>query len=379
MDVAHHSFLFSKNIFPIQNGKPLHSLDYCYEDLKNPKLKPLSSWIAQSQHQLRQRVQQKNRLTRQKITSLNSLSQQEISNEHSKTFVFWIKENQKKDFQINYHYDKNFKAKTPLLIENFIFLEPYSSLDLLEWNTENSFSDVLTATSIYIGKEAHCRRFKINQGEGSSYIFCCLNKNSVFFDLEFNMSSSCIEMDIEGKEQDSLSIVHGLNLLQEQQKAQQYICNRHRAERGISRQFYRSVLGGKSKNTLHSKAVIQAQEVDSNQMIQNLVLGPYAKAETQPELEVEKDRVKAVHGATVGQPNPLEIFYLNSRGISKEKALEFLVKGWINQIFHIQNAEEPAFALNTQFLTKTKKILDNFLNQKVKSLLLTKQNNSKLT
>ena len=120
--------------------------------------------------------------------------------------------------------------------------------------------------------------------------------------------------------------------------------------------------------------MIQAQEVDSNQMIQNLVLGPYAKAETQPELEVEKDRVKAVHGATVGQPNPLEIFYLNSRGLSKDKALEFLVRGWINQIFHIQNTEEPAFNLHTQFLTKVKKTLDSFLNQKVKGLLLTKNN-----
>ena len=295
--------------------------------------------------------------------------------ENSKTFLFWIKE--KQDFQINYCYDKNFKTKTPLLIENFIFLEPHASLDLLEWNTENNSSHVLTATYIYVGQSAHCRRFKINQGEGFSYVFCCLNKNSVFFDLEFNVSSASIEMDIEGKEKNSLSIVHGLNLLQERQRAQQKICNRHQTEKGISRQFYRSVLGGRSKNTLHSKAVIQAQEVDSNQMIQNLVLGPYAKAETQPELEVEKDRVKAVHGATVGQPNPLEIFYLNSRGLSKDQALEFLVRGWVNQIFHIQNTEEPSFTLNTSFLTKAKKILENFLNQKIQTLLLTKDNHSK--
>ena len=374
MGLTQNSFLFSKNIFQIQNGNPIHHLDYSYEDQKNPKLQSLSPWIVQSQQQLRQRFQKKNPLAQKKITPLHSLPKgpSESVAENSKTFIFWIKE--KKDFQINYHYDKSFKAKTPLLIENFIFLEPHASLDFLEWNTENNSSNVFTATYIYVGESAHCRRFKINQGEGSSYVFCCLNKNSVFFDLEFNVSSASIEMDIEGKETNSLSIVHGLNLLQEKQKAQQKICNRHQAERGISRQFYRSVLGGRSKNTLHSKAMIQAQEVDSNQMIQNLVLGPYAKAETQPELEVEKDRVKAVHGATVGQPNPLEIFYLNSRGLSKDKALEFLVRGWINQIFHIQNTEEPAFNLNTQFLTKVKKTLDSFLNQKVKGLLLTKNN-----
>ena len=372
MDVTQNSFLFSKNIFQIQNGKPINHLNYSYEDLKNPKLKPLSSWMAQSQNQLRQRFKKNKRL--QKITPLHSLPKEPLESltENSKTFIFWIKE--KQDFQINYHYDKSFQSKTPLLIENFIFLEPHASLDLLEWNTENNSSHVLTATYIYAGQSAHCRRFKINQGEGSSYVFCTLNKKSVFFDLEFNVGSSSLEMDIEGKEKSSLSIVHGLNLLQEKQKAQQKICNRHQAEKGISRQFYRSVLGGRSKNTLHSKAVIQAQEVDSNQMIQNLVLGPYAKAETQPELEVEKDRVKAVHGATVGQPNPLEIFYLNSRGLSKEKALEFLVRGWINQIFHIQNKEEPAFTLNSQFLTKAKKTLENFLNQKIQTLPPSKNN-----
>ncbi len=77
----------------------------------------------------------------------------------------------------------------------------------------------------------------------------------------------------------------------------------------------------------------EAQQTESYMANHNLVLSEKAHADSIPRLEIEADDVKASHGATVGQIDHEQIFYLKSRGLSKEVAERLLVEGFYEDIF----------------------------------------------
>jgi Fe-S cluster assembly protein SufD len=72
-----------------------------------------------------------------------------------------------------------------------------------------------------------------------------------------------------------------------------------------------------------------AQKTDGYQMNQALLLSPDAEVDTKPELEIFADDVKCSHGATVGELDAEQLFYLRSRGISDAEAREILVRAFL--------------------------------------------------
>jgi len=71
-----------------------------------------------------------------------------------------------------------------------------------------------------------------------------------------------------------------------------------------------------------------AQKSNASQINHNLLMSDEAEADSKPQLEVNADDVKAAHGATVGRLQDEELFYLMSRGLSREKATELLTNGF---------------------------------------------------
>lgn len=70
-----------------------------------------------------------------------------------------------------------------------------------------------------------------------------------------------------------------------------------------------------------------AQKTDSRLDMQAIILGDHARAVMVPSLQIEANDVKAGHGATVAQIGEDQLFYLRSRGLSKEQALELFIEG----------------------------------------------------
>jgi Fe-S cluster assembly protein SufD len=75
-----------------------------------------------------------------------------------------------------------------------------------------------------------------------------------------------------------------------------------------------------------------AQHVDSVQSNRNLLLTSKAQIDTKPQLEIFADDVKCAHGATVGQLDPEEVFYLKSRGLSDSTARNLLTLAFATEI-----------------------------------------------
>jgi Fe-S cluster assembly protein SufD len=98
-----------------------------------------------------------------------------------------------------------------------------------------------------------------------------------------------------------------------------------------SRQTVRSVLNGKATGSYLGKVEVArgAQQTDADQSIKAILLDRGATANSKPELEIFADDVKCAHGATVGELDPMQMFYAESRGMDPARARALLLEGFV--------------------------------------------------
>lgn len=120
--------------------------------------------------------------------------------------------------------------------------------------------------------------------------------------------------------------VDGLALLAGSQLADTHSCIAHAQPHGTSRQLHKCIADGSAHAVFNGKVVVRpnAQRTDSAQSSRNLLLSSRAQVDTQPQLEIFADDVKCTHGATIGQLDAEEVFYLQSRGLSGSAARQLL-------------------------------------------------------
>ncbi len=85
-----------------------------------------------------------------------------------------------------------------------------------------------------------------------------------------------------------------------------------------------------------------AQKSDAYQTNRNLMLGDKARAESIPALEIIANDVRCSHGASVSQVDPEQIFYLGSRGICREDAIQLIVDGYFDAVIRKISQEKVA-------------------------------------
>jgi Fe-S cluster assembly protein SufD len=128
--------------------------------------------------------------------------------------------------------------------------------------------------------------------------------------------------------------VDGLYVVGEGQHADTHSLIDHRRPHCTSRQLYKGILDGKSRAVFNGKVFVHegAQQTDAMQKNKNLLLSKEARVDTKPQLEIFADDVKCAHGATVGQLEEEELFYLISRGLSPELARNLLTYGFAEEV-----------------------------------------------
>jgi Fe-S cluster assembly protein SufD len=106
---------------------------------------------------------------------------------------------------------------------------------------------------------------------------------------------------------------------------------KHLGENGRSRQIVRSVLNGKATGSYLGKVEVArgAQKTDAEQSVKAMLLGCGATANCKPELEIFADDVKCAHGASVGELDPMQLFYAESRGLDPAGARALLLEGFV--------------------------------------------------
>jgi len=118
----------------------------------------------------------------------------------------------------------------------------------------------------------------------------------------------------------------GLALIAGRQLADTHSFIDHALPHGTSRQLHKCVAGGGAHAVFNGRVLVRpdAQQTDSAQQNRNLLLSDKAHVDTKPQLEIFADDVKCAHGATVGQLEAEEVFYLRSRGLDDTAARNLL-------------------------------------------------------
>jgi len=171
------------------------------------------------------------------------------------------------------------------------------------------------------GDDVRVKRVSIALGEGAKARIFVLNNASVYGRAELEIS---LEADADF-ELFAANIGSG-------QSTNEVVTNvRHIGERGRSRQTIRSVLGDKAVGSYLGKVEVArgAQQTDGEQSVKAMLLDRGATANCKPELEIFADDVKCAHGASVGELDPVQMFYAQSRGLDPAGARALLLEGFV--------------------------------------------------
>jgi Fe-S cluster assembly protein SufD len=142
----------------------------------------------------------------------------------------------------------------------------------------------------------------------------------------------------EGGRSDLLAVA----VAQHQQEFDARTLQDHASPRTASDLLYKNALDDRARTIFGGLIRVEphAHFTDAYQKVRNLLLSDDAEANSMPGLEILADNVRCSHGATSGQIDEDELFYLRTRGISVSVAQRLIVTGFLDEV--IRRLNHPA-------------------------------------
>jgi Fe-S cluster assembly protein SufD len=235
----------------------------------------------------------------------------------------------------------------------FISLGNESSLSLIDlYKSENNIKYFNNTIHNYtIKKNSILKKFSINATLDNSYNYNSTKvksySNSIFENFLLSLGPSLIKNEIHCNllENYASCFVNGVMLLNGHQHHELKTNVNHKQENCKSSQLIKSVLLNKSNGTYQGKIYVNesAQKTNGYQLSKALILSDKSEFNSKPELEIYADDVKCSHGSTTGNIDENSIFYLMSRGLTKDQANKMIVEGFLKEV--IETITEPGIKL----------------------------------
>jgi Fe-S cluster assembly protein SufD len=199
---------------------------------------------------------------------------------------------------------------------------------------------VNTVTEVALDEGAHLDHYKVQEESPLAYHLACtqadLARNSRFSTHYVGLGGSLVRHEVrvrftgEGGE----ATVNGLYRAAGTQHVDNHTVIDHAKPHCASHELYKGILDGKARAVFNGKIFVRqdAQKTDAKQTNQTLLLSEDATINTKPQLEIFADDVKCTHGATVGQLDDEQLFYLRARGIGLEEARRLLTFAFANDV-----------------------------------------------
>ncbi|MFT7227478.1 MAG: Fe-S cluster assembly protein SufD [Methylophilaceae bacterium] len=209
-------------------------------------------------------------------------------------------------------------------------IEDYVVLSQADSQEEVHFTNAVT--EIVLEDNAHVNHIRV-QREGSKafHIANCavsLGRASNYQSVSVALGSriSRYNLHVLQTAKGGHCTLDGLTLISGRQLADTHTCIDHAKPHGISHQLHKCIVGGSAHAVFNGKVMVRegAQRADAKQSNRNLLLTDKAHIDTKPQLEIFASDVKCTHGATIGQLDSEEVFYLQSRGLTESAARNLL-------------------------------------------------------
>ncbi len=217
---------------------------------------------------------------------------------------------------------------------NLVVAEPGSRACIVEHHAALGVTGYFTnvITDIVVGQDAEIKHYKLQEESTTAFHIAAVNadlaQGSRFASSSFALGGALARVDITvGLNAEAAEcVLDGLYMADGHQHLDHHTRIDHAGPRGTSRELYKGVLSGAARAVFNGKVIVHAgaQQSDASQTNRNLLLSDDAEIDTKPQLEIWADDVKCSHGATVGQLDAEQIFYLRSRGIDDGAARAML-------------------------------------------------------
>ena len=244
----------------------------------------------------------------------------------------------------------NFKAEqnTANFPHVIIFAEAGSKATIIESYESDAKSFTNTAIQIFVEDNANLTHYRVQKESPEAFHIgtteVTLGRGSLYNATNINLGGKLSRHDIHLKftAEGGEAFVDGLYMLNGNQHHDTHSTIDHALPNCVSHQTYKGVLNDKSRGVFNGKVFVRehASGTDAQQSNKNLLLSNDARVDTKPQLEIFNDDVKCSHGATVGQLEDEELFYLLSRGISQTLAKNLLTYGFAEEIINKIGIEE---------------------------------------
>ena len=183
-----------------------------------------------------------------------------------------------------------------------------------------------------------------------------LHRNSRFHSTNASYGTQLARhhYDVRLKEEGSELRLNGVSVLDDKEQVHNFIRIHHEAPQCVSHQHFKNIINGQARSSFDGTVIVNqgAQLTNSNQLINNLMLSNDCHADNKPNLMIFADDVKCTHGATIGQIDEEQWFYLQTRGLSARVAKELLTRSFAKSIIETIEFPEVVKELNGTLLKK---------------------------
>lgn len=202
----------------------------------------------------------------------------------------------------------------------------------------NHFTNIVTEATVE--DNASLNFYQIQADKGKQYQFNqttihqtnSSRANAFTFTLSGELIRNNLHMILNGEGCESH--MYGLYLLKDRTLADNHTVADHQKPNSFSNELYKGIIDGNAKGVFNGKIYVRpnAQKTNAFQSNRNVLLSDGATINTKPQLEIWADDVKCSHGCTSGQLDEEALFYLQTRGISKEVAQGMVLTAFAGEV-----------------------------------------------
>jgi len=195
-------------------------------------------------------------------------------------------------------------------------------------------------TEVVLADEARLHHFRVQQdGDAGVHInrtASVLGRSSDLQSFTISLGARLFRNDIRAAldGEGGHATLDGLVLVHGNQLSDTHSVLDHRKPNCTSHQLHKCIVDGQGTSVFNGKIFVRqiAQQTNAFQENHNLQLSHHGQVYTKPQLEIFADDVKCSHGATVGQMDDEQLFYLRSRGLTELHTRYLLTFGFAAQI-----------------------------------------------
>ncbi len=207
-------------------------------------------------------------------------------------------------------------------------------------STGKSFTN--SAVQVIVEENANLTHYRVQREAPEAFNIgtteVSLAAGSRYDSTNINLGSAISRHDIDVKfnAEGGEAFVDGLYMLTGTQHHDTHSIIDHQLPNCTSHQTYKGVLNDSARAVFNGKVLVRenASGTDAQQSNKNLLLSNDARVDTKPQLEIFNDDVKCSHGATVGQLEEEELFYLLTRGLPEALAKNLLTYGFAEEVIN---------------------------------------------